>query len=125
MRSYESSTATLREILAHELLQRDKIDETMDALAAANADAREVDGAIQLGAEMAQADAGVDVDADGDALEAELRALVLDVETEKGEAAAEEQRRRLVAGELSVPAHIPAGVLPKSGATRAQEKAAA
>ncbi|OJT06215.1 hypothetical protein TRAPUB_2937 [Trametes pubescens] len=125
MRSYESSTATLREILAHELLQRDKIDETMDALAAANADAREVDGAIQLGAEMAQADAGVDVDADGDALEAELRALVLDVETEKGEAAAEEQRRRLVAGELSVPAHIPAGVLQKSGATREQEKVAA
>ncbi len=123
MRSYESSTATLREILAHELLHRDKIDATMDALAAANADAREVDGAIQLGAEMAQADAGVD--GDDDALEAELRALVRDVEAEKGETAVAEQRRRLAAGELSVPAHTPVGAPQKSGAVREQEKVAA
>lgn len=122
MRSYESSTATLREILSHELLQRDKIDETMDALASANADACEVDGAIQLGAEMAQADADMD---DG-ALEAELQALVLDVETEKGEAAAEEQRRRLAAGELSAPAHspVPQGT-PQTAAAQEQKKVAA
>ncbi|EIW60360.1 uncharacterized protein TRAVEDRAFT_145680 [Trametes versicolor FP-101664 SS1] len=122
MRSYESSTATLREILSHELLQRDKIDETMDALASANADAREVDSAIQLGAEMAQADA----DVDDDALEAELRALVLDVETEKGEAAAEERRRRLAADELSAPAHspVPQGT-PQTTEAQEQKKVAA
>ncbi|KAL1947890.1 hypothetical protein VTO73DRAFT_13614 [Trametes versicolor] len=122
MRSYESSTATLREILSHELLQRDKIDETMDALAFANANAREVDGAIQLGAEMAQADA----DVDDDALEAELRALVLDVETEKGEAAAEEKRRRLAADELSAPTHspIPQGT-PQTTEAQEQKKVAA
>ena len=88
MKSYESSTATLREILAHPLLQREKIDETMDAMASANADAREVDDAIQMGAEMAQADAGVDESE----LEAELQALVRDVEKEKGEAAEAETR---------------------------------
>lgn len=122
MRSYESSTATLREILSHELLQRDKIDETMEALASANADAREVDSAIQLGAEMAQADA----DVDDDALEAELRALVLDVETEKSEAAAEEKRRRLAAGELSAPAHSPVSQgTPQDATAQEQKKVAA
>ncbi|KAI0831297.1 Snf7-domain-containing protein [Trametes gibbosa] len=103
MKSYDSSTATLREILSHPLLQREKIDETMDAMASANADAREIDSAIQMGADMAQADAGVD----DDALEAELAALVQDVEKEKSEAGAEEQRKRLAAGGLDVPVHQP------------------
>ena len=96
MKSYESSTATLRAILAHPLLQREKIDETMDALATANADAREVDDAIQLSVGMAQSDAGVDEDE----LEAELQALVSEVEVEK-------TRERLHAQELSTPVHPP------------------
>ncbi|TBU50771.1 Snf7-domain-containing protein [Dichomitus squalens] len=99
MKSYESSTATLREILAHPLLQREKIDETMDAMAAANADAREVDDAIQLGANMAHAGAGMD----DSELEAELAALVQEVETEKEQA----QRGRLEAEKLRTPAHTP------------------
>ncbi|KAI1795886.1 Snf7-domain-containing protein [Ganoderma leucocontextum] len=100
MKSYESSTATLRAILAHPLLQREKIDETMDALAAANADAQEVDDAIQIGAGMAQAETGVD----DSELEAELAALVSEVETEKAQA----QRASLEAEELTTPAHPPA-----------------
>ncbi|KAH9854222.1 hypothetical protein C2E23DRAFT_754053 [Lenzites betulinus] len=116
MKSYESSTVTLREILSHPLLQREKIDETMDAMASATADAREIDGAIQLGAEMAQADAGVD----DDALEDELAALVRDVEREKSDAAAEEQHRRLAAGGLDVPVHEP--VLPESQEVEAARK---
>ena len=60
MKSYESSTATLRAILAHPSLQREKIDETMDAMASANADAKDIDEAIRMGTEMAQADAGID-----------------------------------------------------------------
>ena len=99
MKSYESSTATLREILAHPLLQREKIDETMDAMAAANADAREVQDAIQLGAEMAQGDAGVD-DTD---LEAELAALAQQVEDEKALA----RDQQLGAPELRSPTHTP------------------
>ena len=71
----------------------------MDALAAANADAREVDDAIQLGAEMSQADAGVD----DMQLEAELAVLANEVEIEK----AQSQRERLNAEELRVPAHPP------------------
>ncbi|KAI0664820.1 Snf7-domain-containing protein [Cubamyces menziesii] len=103
MKSYQSSTVTLREILSHQLLQRDKIDETMDAMASANADAREVDDAIQMGAEMAHAEAGVDESE----LEAELRALVQDVEKEKEEAAVQAQRDRLAAGGLTAPMHTP------------------
>ncbi|KAI0780948.1 Snf7-domain-containing protein [Trametes elegans] len=103
MKSYQSSTATLREILSHPLLQREKIEETMDAMASANADAREVDDAIQLGAEMAQADTGVD----DSELEAELQALVQDVEKEKAENVAQAQRERLAVGKLDAPAHNP------------------
>ncbi|KAI0748115.1 hypothetical protein C8Q80DRAFT_1270559 [Daedaleopsis nitida] len=99
MQLYESSTATLREILAHPLLQREKIDETMDAMAAANADAREVDDAIQMGAEMAQAETAVD----DSELEAELEALVKEVELERTQA----QRDQLGADELRTPMHTP------------------
>ncbi|KAI0362089.1 hypothetical protein OH77DRAFT_1389098 [Trametes cingulata] len=118
MKSYESSTATLREILSHPLLQREKIDETMDAMASANADAREVDDAIQMGAEMAQAETGVD----DSELEAELQALVQDVEKEKEEQVAEERRKRLAAGELVAPVEAPALKEPVQEPEVAQEK---
>ena len=84
---------------AHPLLRREKIDETMDAMAAANADAREVDDAIQMGAEMAQAETTVD----DSELEAELQALVKEVELERTQA----QRDRLGADELRTPMHTP------------------
>ena len=78
MKSYESSTITLRMILDHPSLQRDKIDETMDAMASASADAKEVDDVIRLGGDMAVADAGIDESE----LEDELQALVKESEKE-------------------------------------------
>lgn len=71
MKSYQSSTATLRSILADPALNRDQIEETMHALADANASAKEVDEAIKLGGEMAMADADMS-DADLDEELAEL-----------------------------------------------------
>ncbi|KDQ33453.1 hypothetical protein PLEOSDRAFT_21087 [Pleurotus ostreatus PC15] len=53
MKSYASSTTTLRTLLSHPSLQRDKIDETMDAMASANSDAKEVDDAIRIGGDIA------------------------------------------------------------------------
>ncbi|EPQ58042.1 hypothetical protein GLOTRDRAFT_72055 [Gloeophyllum trabeum ATCC 11539] len=88
MRSFETSTTTLQAILSHPSLQREKIHETMDAMAAATADAREVDDAIRLGADMAQADMGIDEDQ----LEKELEQMARDAQSEQGDA---EDRRRV------------------------------
>lgn len=84
MQTYEKSTATLQAILNHPSLRRETIDETMDALAAANANAREVDEAIKIGGDIAAAETGVVDDAD---LEDELSELVKEAEREKAEAA--------------------------------------
>ena len=75
MKSYESSAVTLRTILSHPSLQRDKIDETMDALHAATEDAKDVDLTIRLAGEAEQATI-----IDDDEIERELRALVQDTE---------------------------------------------
>ncbi|KXN92206.1 hypothetical protein AN958_08659 [Leucoagaricus sp. SymC.cos] len=75
MKSYEASTSTLRTILSHPSLQRTNIDKTMDALAEANYNAREIDDAIRIGGDAV---VGTDVDEE---LEAEWKALVHDVET--------------------------------------------
>lgn len=83
MKSYETSASTLRSILTHPSLQRDSIDNTLDALSAATADAREVDDAIRLGGEMAAAEASYEVGEEE--LEAELKALVEEGEREKME----------------------------------------
>ena len=80
MKNYESSTATLRALLAHPSLQRSKIDETMEALAEANADAKEVDEAIWVGSSVA---AGVAEAVDEDELEEEWKAMVREAEDEK------------------------------------------
>ncbi|KAF4603795.1 hypothetical protein EYR40_000966 [Pleurotus pulmonarius] len=76
MKSYASSTTTLRTLLSHPSLQRDKIDETMDAMASANSDAKEVDDAIRIGGDIA-----LGLNTPGEAidegeLEEELRMLV-------------------------------------------------
>ena len=119
MNSYESSTATLRAILSHEHLQRDKIDETMDAMASANADARDIDEAIRTGVAMAQSETGID---DGE-LEEELAALVAEAEDEKKVAAARKEEReteaRLSAPELDAPRDLPS---PKGVLTAQRER---
>jgi charged multivesicular body protein 7 len=77
MRAYESSTGTLRALLAHPSLQKDMIDATMDALADANADAREIDESIRVGGEVAT---GTITDDD---VEDELAALAREAEVDK------------------------------------------
>jgi len=73
VKTYESSTATLRALLAHPSLQRDATDRTFDALADANADARELDEAVRSGMDVALG-VGVSPD-DEDEITAELAAL--------------------------------------------------
>ena len=80
MKSYESSTATLRVLLAHPSLQRSKIDETMEALAEANADVKGMDEAIRVGADVAL---GVAEAVDEDELEEEWKAMVREADAEK------------------------------------------
>ena len=73
MKTYESSTATLRALLAHPSLQRGAVERTFDALADANADAQELDEAVRTGMDVAL---GVDVSPyDEDEIKAELAAL--------------------------------------------------
>ncbi|KAI0726646.1 Snf7-domain-containing protein [Fomitopsis betulina] len=114
MKSYESSTTTLRAILAHPSLQREKIDETMEAMASANEDAKEIDDAIRLGTDIAQGDAAVD-DAE---LEDEWKALVQEAEKESAAKAEEEKVKKeaeeaqvkevtLTAEALRVPSSVP------------------
>lgn len=76
MKVYESSTATLRALLAHPSLQHDAVERTFDALADANADARELDEAVRFGMETAvgavdSPDYEEDIKAELAALEAE------------------------------------------------------
>ena len=78
MKSYDSSAITLRTILAHPSLQRDSIDKTMDALAEANLDAREIDDTVRMSGDVAL---GTDGIVDDDELELELKALVEEAET--------------------------------------------
>ena len=75
MKAYESSTATLRALLAHPSLQRDAVERTFDALADANADARELDDAVRSGMDLAVG-VGASAVEDEDEINAELAALV-------------------------------------------------
>ncbi|KAF8643888.1 hypothetical protein AX16_008904 [Volvariella volvacea WC 439] len=68
MKTYASSTATLKAVLSHPLLQYESIDKTMDALAEANMDAKEIDDSIRA-AEPSQTFDEIE-------LEAELQELV-------------------------------------------------
>jgi len=107
MKLYETSTVTLRTILSHPSLQRDKIDETMDALYSATEDAKDVDLTIRLAGEAEQATI-----IDDDEIERELRALVKDAEDEKlaaSERAALDDSKRLEErlGEVKTPTDVP------------------
>lgn len=101
MKTYASSTTTLRTILADPLLQRESIDRTMDALSEANLDAKEVDEAVRVGGELA-----VGMELDEADLEQQLEALI---EEMKSDQSTEKDRIRLE--DLNVPqgtpAHIP------------------
>lgn len=108
MKSYESSTATLRMILGHPSLQRGKVEETMDAMASASADARDVEDAIKIGGESAAAEAGID----DSELEAELQALIKNSE---GEREAAEAIERLKGDGMNAPTSVPVDEGPDEG----------
>ncbi|KAH9066326.1 Snf7-domain-containing protein [Lactarius vividus] len=78
VKAYENSTATLRALLAHPSLQRDAVERTFDALADANADARELDDAVRSGMDLA---VGTSTQ-DEDEINAELAALVAEAEAD-------------------------------------------
>jgi charged multivesicular body protein 7 len=97
VKTYESSTTTLRALLAHPSLQRDAVERTFDALADAHADARELDEAVRAGMDVA-----FDVSAsleDEDKIKLELAALEAEAEAE-AEAQAKEKARQPVALEV-------------------------
>jgi hypothetical protein len=80
VKTYESSNAALRALLAHPSLKRDAVERTFDALADANADARELDEAVRSGMDMAL---GADVSPDDeDDIKAELAALEAEAKAE-------------------------------------------
>ncbi|KAL5489779.1 hypothetical protein ACEPAI_4611 [Sanghuangporus weigelae] len=104
MKQYESSTATLRAILSHPSLQREKIDATMDAMAEASAEQREVDEAIRTGIQT-----GTESE-DETALQAELAGLVAEIQNEEKE---HEELRALEAASKAAGAlpSVPSGTL--------------
>jgi charged multivesicular body protein 7 len=79
VKTYESSTATLRALLAHPSLGRDSMERTFDALADANADARELDEAVRSGMDVGL---GMNVSPDEDEIKAELAALEAEARTD-------------------------------------------
>jgi len=107
MKSFESSTATLRTLLAHPSLQRESIEATMDALAEVNADAKEFDEAIRIGGGLATNTEDV---IDEDDLEDELRGLIEEVKRENVVADDERDiasiRAKLHGKEMQVPNEI-------------------
>ncbi|ESK85557.1 snf7 family protein [Moniliophthora roreri MCA 2997] len=90
--AYSSSTATLRNILSHPSLQRESIEKTMEAMAEANADAKEVDDAIRIGGDVA---VGAHDTIDEDELQAELEGLVREAQVESSVAKAEKETEEL------------------------------
>jgi len=121
MKLYESSTVTLRTILSHPSLQRDKIDETMDALHSATEDAKDVDLTIRLAGEAEQATV-----IDDDEIERELRALVQDAEDEKRaakerEALEESKRLEERLADVKTPSDVPDVVGERGRAAPANE----
>lgn len=106
MKMYESSTATLRAILAHPSLKRESIDETLDALAEANADAKEIDDVVRIGADVALNTNEVD----DEELEKELNKLIEEATLESNEHRTVEER--LADAKMKVPREgLPAGAV--------------
>ncbi|KAG9102734.1 hypothetical protein FRC06_001266 [Ceratobasidium sp. 370] len=99
MKAYETSTSTLKELLADPRLQREHIDQTMDNMAEALANHKEVEDAIALG--------GVPPDpTEDEELANELQALVEENERESEEAQAAKERDAERAREEKVVAEL-------------------
>ncbi|KDQ09179.1 hypothetical protein BOTBODRAFT_117543 [Botryobasidium botryosum FD-172 SS1] len=95
MKTYETSTKTLKSLLAHPTLQRDHIDKTMESMSDVFADHAEIEEAIRMGGEDARRAGGVE-DADEDELQAELQMLVKEEkEREEKEQREKEEREKI------------------------------
>jgi charged multivesicular body protein 7 len=107
MKAYETSTATLKELLADPRLQREHIDQTMESMADALADHKEVEEAIALG--------GVPSDpTEDDELARELQQLVEENELEAKEQEAEHKREEKAISDLErLTVHTPQPVAEK------------
>lgn len=110
MKSYESSTATLRAILAHPSLERSSIDKTMEALAEANADAKEMDDAVRLGGDLAL---GVEEIADEAELEEEWKAMLKEMKAESRANGAQDTVGKMLGEAGNVPTDAPAAETPQ------------
>ncbi|WVR04870.1 hypothetical protein IAU60_001882 [Kwoniella sp. DSM 27419] len=97
MAAYETSTTTLRSVLADPSLSPERVAETTDALAEAMADQEEIDRAVRVGGELAMAGTTARMDVDEDALAAELEALVEQEKAEKAEQAEAEAKAKVKA----------------------------
>ena len=97
MKTYESSTATLRTLLSHPSLQRSHVDATLEVLAEVNAEQRELDETIRIGGDVA---VGVGESVDEGEVADELEALVQEAKREEEE---KEERRRLEETQKKVP----------------------
>ncbi|KAF9469202.1 Snf7-domain-containing protein [Collybia nuda] len=104
MKSYESSTSTLRAILAHPSLQREHIDATMEALAEANTDAREVDDAVRMAGDVAIGVSDVDHEEE---LEEELKRLIEEEEKDEDVRGKLERLDKQIPTVLAVPERSP------------------
>jgi charged multivesicular body protein 7 len=93
MKAYETSTSTLRTILSDPALQRDRVDATLDAMAEANAEYKEIEETIEAG----MPDTGEVVDEDE--LAKELEALVQEREREEKEEKERKERQEREAKE--------------------------
>ncbi|KAJ8475390.1 hypothetical protein ONZ45_g15624 [Pleurotus djamor] len=83
MKSYESSTATLRAILSHPSLKKEKVEETMEAMAEAMGDAREIDDAVRIGGDVALGIGEGQTSVDDSELEEELNRMVEEMKLEE------------------------------------------
>ncbi|CAE6535843.1 unnamed protein product [Rhizoctonia solani] len=107
MKAYETSSATLKELLADPRLQREHIDQTMESMADALADHKEVEEAIALG--------GVPSDpAEDDELARELQQLVEENEREAQEQESERKREEKTIADLErLTVHTPQPIAEK------------
>jgi charged multivesicular body protein 7 len=87
--AYSSATATLKSLLSHPSLQRDNVENTMEALQDVLADQKEIEDVITEGGKQA---AGLD-DAEEE-IQAELKELEAEARREKEKADLEEKHRK-------------------------------
>lgn len=97
MKAYDTSTMTMKALLSHPLLQRDKINETMEAMAEAAADQTEVDQAIRLGGAVMFAASGAAVDEDE--LQKELQQIIRKEKEREDNESKEQQELELAQGD--------------------------